>query len=691
MVDKKIEQAKRKAEEKKKKEMEEVTKLMKIELPAKRNYGLSVAPSAYRSFLQEIKKDPVTKYEKLCHVAERIVPLKLSENTERKWTERLKTAYINSTPKGAIGLSFLVAILLTIIFIIGMMVGGGNGFALFYLFFAFIAIWYTYTYPESQSKVMNIKMSADTVLAILYMVIYMRTSPNLEGAIRFSSENLKGPLSWDLKKLLWDMEVGVYRNADEAIAMYVDKWKDKNREFSESLHLLRSTAVEPSRRDEIFNETVKVILNGTRERTRHYAAGMQMPMMLVHAMGVLLPVMGLVMFPIVLIFMADAVKPYFIVFGYNVALPAALYFFMSHILQTKPTTFSQPDIAAAKGIPPMGKFTAGGMTLPVWPFAIFIGLPVFILGVLGMASQDVFMSVNYSIGIVFGLALMIVIFGYLDSFQKIKVRNDIERIEDEFSIALFQLGNQIAGGVPVELAIDKAAENLKDMRIAELFKITSMNMKKFNYTFEQALFDKDIGAVWYYPSNLIQSIMRAVVESSRKSLASAASSMIIISSYLKDVHGVKEEIDEMLGETTSSMKFLAMFLAPMVSGVTVTMAVIIMQILTGLGSTLSSLFTEGSANAAQGLLLTPWVMGGTPPISPAQFQLIVGIYMLQVAVLLTIFLNKIKYGEDAVGERYLLTTTVLIAVIVYIISWFGVYMMFGGPISNLLTMGVAPS
>ena len=214
-------------------------------------------------------------------------------------------------------------------------------------------------------------------------------------------------------------------------------------------------------------------------------------------------------------------------------------------------------------------------------------------------------------------------------------------------------------------------------------------MKKFNYTFEQALFDKEIGAIWYYPSNIIQSIMKAVVESSRKSLSSAANSMVIISNYLKDVHDVKEQIKELLGETTSSMRFLAMFLAPMVAGVTVTMAVLIMQILTNLGAAVGSLVTEGSANAAQGLLLTPWAMSGAPPITPAEFQLVVGIYMLQIAFLLTIFLNKVEYGEDVIGERFLLTYTIFIALLVYVFSWFIVYSMFGGPISELLTMGVA--
>ena len=465
----KEEAAQRKAAAKKKKELEEVTKIRKYELPTTREITASIRPATYTKFIEEVRQKPTTLYEKACAFSEKFLPLKLSERTEMNWNKHIKTAFLNVTPRGAIGLTFVVGILLTLIFVLGMILGAGSAFGLFYLFFAAIAIWYVYSYTGNKSKIMDVKMSADTVLAVLYMVIYMRTSPNLEGAIRFASENLKGPLSWDLKKLLWDMEVGTHRSADEAIAYYVEKWKDKNREFSESLHLLRSTGVEPSRREEIFNETVKVILNGTRERTRHYAAGMKMPMMLVHAMGVLLPVMGLVLFPVVLIFMSESIKPYFIVFGYNVALPAALYFFMTHIVSTKPTTFSQPDISMAKNTPPIGKFRLGGTDIPILPIAVLFGLPLLAFGILGMsAAEETFMSVNYSIAIVAGLAIAVVVFGYLDTFQKIKIRNDIERIEDEFAVALFQLGNQISGGVPVELAIDKASDNLKAVSYTHL-------------------------------------------------------------------------------------------------------------------------------------------------------------------------------------------------------------------------------
>ena len=407
-----------------------------------------------------------------------------------------------------------------------------------------------------------------------------------------------------------------------------------------------------------------------------------MPMMLLHAMGVLLPIMGLVLFPIVLIFMSDVVKPGFLFLGYDVVLPLTVFFFTNYILQTKPTTFSQPDITKTKGIPKMGEFIIGKKKIAILPIAISVGLAVVVLGLVGFANPDVYVSVTFSIVTVFGAALGISIYCILDAWQKIKIRNDIEKIEEEFSVALFQLGNIISGGQPMELAIDRVSDKLKGLKIAELFKITSMNIKKFGYTFEQALFDEKVGAIWYYPSKLIESIMRMIIESSKKGMKSTADSMITISKYLRNVHEVKTDINENLGETISSMKFLSMFLAPMIAGVTVTMAVIIMQILTNIGTTIGSLGLQ-RANTAQGMLVSPWIMSGGMALSPASFQMIVGIYMLSVAILLSTFVNRIQYGEDIVGERMIVGQTVLIAFVIYFVSWLFVYHLFGSPITAL--------
>lgn len=678
-----MEEALKKAERAKKEQIRKALKSTDIQMPKQREFV--PYPTEYLSFLEEIKQKPASWYEKACSAAEKYFPINPDNKTASKLEASLRAAYINATPKGTYSLAFLLTILTVIPVVVSLFLDTGLVFTMFGLVMVAGVFFYFYNYAGSRAKAMRMQMSSDSVLAILYMIIYMRASPNLEGAIRFASQYLEGPLAWDLRKLLWDLEIGKYASADFALIDYINKWKDENREFSEALNLLRGSMVQESRREIVYEETINTILSGTRERAKHYASGLRMPMMLIYAMGILLPVMGLVLFPVILIFIADVVKPSFIMLGYDILLPVFLYFIVNYLLSSKPPTFSPPDISKAKDVPPMGKVLLGGKMLPILPISLAIAIPLLLIGFIGISNPEAYSSVNSSMLIILGIGLGIVVYTFLDSYQKIKIRKDIERIEDEFATALFQLGNSISGGLPLELAIEKARANLKEMKIADLFDIISLNMKKFGYTFEQALFDKEVGALWHYPSKLIQSIMQTLLQSARKSVTSASKSMVIISRYLKDVHEVKEEIDEILGETVSSMKFLAMFLAPLVAGITVTLAVVIIQILQSLGTAMQGIMsTAGNMNSYQTFFMVPWLMGGTMPITPAFFQLVVGIYMIETGFLLSIFLNGIKYGDDPVGLRESIWMILLFGIIIYIMSWTVTYSMFGPTITTIL-------
>lgn len=684
MFDKKAEEERRKEEEAKKEELRKALRLTEIQLPSEEEFAPYT--SEYLNFLGELKQKPVTWYEKACAFSEKHFPINVGGKSKAKIEEALKAGYTNATPKGALSLTFLTTLIaLAVALFAAVFINIGMVFSLFGFMVVMGVFWYFYNYPEARAKSMGIKMSADSVLAILYMIIYMRSSPNLEGSIKFAAQNLEGPLSWDLKKLLWDIETGKYASADYAMIDYVMKWKNKNKEFADALNLLRGSVVDSTRRESVYEETLGVILNGTRERAKHYAAGLRMPMTLIYAMGVLLPVMGLVLFPIVLIFISDYVKPSFVFFGYDILLPALIYFLVNYLLSSKPPTFSPPDISRAKGVPPMGKFTLSEKFVPILPISIVAALPFVFIGWLGIANPDYFLSVSFSLLVVFGFGITAISYTFLDSYQKTKVRKDIEKIEDEFATALFQLGNAISGGAPLEIAIDKARANMKEMKIAEMFDIISLNMKKFGYTFEEAIFDKNVGAIWYYPSKLIHSIMQTLIQSSKKNIKSAAGSMVVISRYLKDVHEVKEEINDILGETTSSMQFLAMFLAPMVSGVTVTLAVVILQILQKLGTAMQQITAQaGGMNGYQTFFLVPWAMGGNLPITAPAFQIIVGIYMIETGIVIAYFLNGVAYGDDPIGMRSGIWKTLFFGLLIYMLSWFVTYSMFGSQIASIL-------
>ncbi|MEM5804500.1 MAG: hypothetical protein QXU82_01485 [Candidatus Aenigmatarchaeota archaeon] len=694
-----LEEARRKALEAKRAELKKIISSAELRLPEKKQ--IATKATEYREFLAEIKEQPKNLFERLCSASARILPVDPPAGIARSMDDDIKTGYLGVTPRGVLAFSILTFFMLFIATFLSLVYNLGF-FTVMLVIIMIGAFYYIFTYPSANAKKTILKMSADSVLAVLYMIIYMRTSPNMEGAIKFASENLKGPLAWDLKKLLWDINVGVYSTADAAIASYIDKWKGRNEEFAEALNLLRGSVREKERREKLFEETLSVILNGTMERTKHYVGGLRMPVMLIHAMGVLLPVMGLVLFPIIVIFMADVIKPAMLFLGYNFILPVFLWVFIDYILKARPPTFSQPDISLARGVPPMGKLRIGGALVPIWVFSLMVLLPLMAASIytvgpcISPASAEVelectrasFANVNLSLLVTAAISMSIVTYCVLDSLQKMKIRSEIEKIENEFSVALFQLGNQISEGTPIELAIERASANMKGMKIADLFKITSENMKKFGYTFEQALFDKEVGAVWHYPSRLIRSIMSTILESSKKGMAATSSAMLTISKYLDGVHEVKEEVNSVLGETLSSMRFLATILTPLVAGVTITMAVVIINILSKLGSQIAGLVSaggEGMNSFQYSFMFGPSMMGGKMPIGPAEFQIIVGIYMIETIILLSVFVNRIEFGDDAVGLRSTLGRTLTIGVLIYVISWLVTYGLFGPAITSLLT------
>ena len=86
-----------------------------------------------------------------------------------------------------------------------------------------------------------------------------------------------------------------------------------------------------------------------------------MPITIIHAMGIILPVMGLVLFPIIAIFLK--VEPMMLFLVYDIMLPLILFFVISNTLEKRPATFSKIDISDHPNLPPEGKIFIGNKTI----------------------------------------------------------------------------------------------------------------------------------------------------------------------------------------------------------------------------------------------------------------------------------------------------------------------------------------
>jgi hypothetical protein len=222
---------------------------------------------------------------------------------------------------------------------------------------------------------------------------------------------------------------------------------------------------------------------------------------------------------------------------------------------------------------------------------------------------------------------------------------------------------------------------VKDLSIAGLFIMTLKNMKTLGMTFQEALFHPKWGSVAYYPSRLIKNIMYMIVDIAKKGVKYAAEGMLTVSRYLRNIRETQEYIRDLLQESVSSMTFQAYMLTPLVTGLIVSMAQIIIQILTILSRQLAELATGTTF-----VLEIGDIFGGeSSAVSPAIFQMIIGIYLIQVIFILAFFITKITQGENRTAQWYLTGKMLIVSLSVYFLVAIGSILMFGQMIEDAIT------
>ncbi len=619
-------------------------------------------------------RNPKTFYEKACNRAEQIMKVKVSGKARDKLEDVIAFSHLHITPEGAMSLTVLFALFASLITIALMILrvvteaaaakapatakpvifGLAPGYGIITMMVVLFFTFYIYNYPKHYKARYEIAAGSGIVTFILYMAMYMRNVPNLEGAVKFASSNIEGAMGYEIRKLLWDVEVGNFTSMQQALLAYTGKWS-KNRDFVEAIELLvTSLRQSGSRRLLLLDEAVSRILEGNREQARHFNQKLKMPVMVVHAMGIILPIMGLVLFPVVSVFLKVESTVLFV--GYDIILPMILFFVISRILEIRPVTSSPIDISENPDIPPEGMVRLSGKNVRAWPVAFIIGAIIVAFGVMMFRfdKEGLFPAVIITTGISVGLGTYFTLLAK----QRIKVRNETKTIENEFSEALFQLGNQVSSGKPIEVSIEQSMDRIGNLKIKDLFERALDNMKVLGMTFQQAFFDRQFGAIKHYPSKMIKSIMNTVIESSKKGVDTAAAAMITVSRYLKNIHDTQEEVTGELNETISSLKFQVYFLSPMVSGIVVTMAIIIIRILSELAAKVGDLPESTQFG---------FISSFAPKITPLEFVIIVGIYIIETAFILSTFINAIETGEDKISYYNILGNTLIIGQIVFVI------------------------
>jgi hypothetical protein len=182
---------------------------------------------------------------------------------------------------------------------------------------------------------------------------------------------------------------------------------------------------------------------------------------------------------------------------------------------------------------------------------------------------------------------------------------------------------------------------------------------------ESAIFDPKRGAIMYYPSNLIATSMRILIESVKKGLNIAAISLMSISQYVKNIQKITDRLKDLLAEVISEMKSNMTFLAPLLLGIVVGLSSMITAIL----NKLEVIKETASGGAAQlgdlGNILG--IFDVINMIPPYFLQIAVGIYLIEVIFILTGALVSVDSGEDKLEKMNKTSRNLRKGVILYFI------------------------
>jgi Flp pilus assembly protein TadB len=638
----------------------------------------------YQQFLNEQTSTSRSFYSRACQFSSKILHIPIKKQDYDKINRYINLLHLNVKPQAVLSFAYLSAILIVILSVVFTVV-----FLSFYpimigLVGAVASIFVLSNVPKYMFKLWRSKASDQLVNAILYMVIYLEHTSNLEQAVYFAAKNLPPPLSLDFIRALWMVESGKYSTISESLEDYVKIWQDWNESFVESMHMLESSLFVGSeeRRQETLSRTIDIILDGTKHNLMKYAHDIQNPVQAIHMLGIILPVMGLVMLPMLVSFMGDVVKIWQVFLFYNILLPITVFLLAKNTLDSRPAGVNSSDIYAfQENMDYNTTINVGNHEIKVSPrfvsglvFAIFVVPAVlYFFNLYTNPPENIIVVANnmitltMSLLIVLGVGLSLGVYYHLISKDLIKKQEFLNKIDKEFANGIFQLGNRLEEGIPVESAFKKVADIMPQSPIASVFNNIYNNLINNQQDLRAAIFDENIGAVSKINSTVIRGVMNIVVEASKKGSKVVAFSLITISRFLNSVRNVNERLNDLLAETIASLKSEVKIFIPMISGIVVAMAVLTTNILVNLSDKLHDISNIGTGSEEQlGFGSTLLDIFKINYLIPSwMFQLVVGLYLIEVTILMSYLLSGITYGPQKVERDNLMKTNLFIGVTLY--------------------------
>jgi len=583
-------------------------------------------------------------------------------------------------------------------------------------------------YPSMQANKEKMLAIGYMPEIINYLIMSMRLSPNLEKAVEFAANHGRGKIAEDLKKVVWDVQIGKYLSVEEALDDLAYKWGAYNDDFKQALMIIRASVLEADqpRREALLEKAIDGVLEGSKEKMDLFARQLHAPTVYLYYFGVLLPLMLAIVLPIGSSLMPGLpfARPEFLFLIYVVGLPIGIFVLGSMILGGRPPTYEPPEIPEDfPGLPPKGTMRLGGMNVPYLPLAIVVAVALLLGGyfadqivtIQGLTIPDIgiglgeiavsegippyqwaetlpkmpqimlpYVDVPYnyfgmlsSFGLLIGIAVGTSVYLFGKYGARKKVQDEIRSMETEFKDATYILASRLGENRPIEDAMKHAVEFLPKSKLAnQVFRRVLDNITSMGMTLDEAIFNPTFGAIKDLPSKTIRSGMSILVDSVGLGVNVAAKSLIGLSMQLRNAEKIDLMLRRLLEDVTSMLKTMGTFIAPIVLGVVTSLQGVIVGAIAGQDCPEQPEFEAQMPGA--GFFSGATKIGnmfckqkGAVTTDPLQFTFIMGIYVVEVVTLLTYFNAQVEDSGNKLHTYMSIATALPLATALFcIVAYF---------------------
>ncbi len=542
------------------------------------------------------------------------------------------------------------------------------------LFYTFVVAFAAYIYASGINYTQRmIDYKEEMLIALLEISNYISLDVSIEYAIVQTNRDLHGVLRDQFDIIMEKLKRKKFKTIGDGFSEFIPRWLEVSPDFVKALSLLQTAAISlPQDRDRIINEVIESIIQSYYEQGKRFTEELSSQTQSLIAIGVLFPMMMLMMIPMVSVFLPDTINLPMLIFGFNLFFPTVLLMlamqFAANRVQVNTIRMEEsPEFE----ILPVKFFFIPLIILVVFSFPTAMHLYGLGYG-MDVKNEYSFESVATIWTSAFGIFLAVeIITGvfvrkYKKLWEKIyEVEQDVPHLLQVFTTYLSL--NRSVESILSDVIDDYEKHGFKQHPVTKVFtemREQLLRTKKTIFEIVKTVLPK------LNPSKRVTSIFERVIGFTDIDQLSAAKSSRMIREQQLSIFRLDDYIRTLLADTLSMVYAAVTFMAPLLSGAAVVMAMAIVMSLTFIQDKLKAIFELFGGSFDLTLVKLEKI------IPPTILEFVIGIYFLEMVLILSLFLSNIKYGTDKFKIAETINKNMLTAFALYTVILLVGYFVF---------------